>query len=187
LGDRKGRLEVWVGAREGEVFEIHMANKSKIDVAMHLLVDGLNTLGQERTRLGRGRAWVLEANKEYAVPGWVLPPKEPGGDNVIRRFQFVEMSKSVAGRQNFGDSIGLITAAFYAERVAIRPQYGPGGDQGPNRRDPPRLSGDLQQYGPGVGDEGPEEGRRLQTTNFEAGRLLGVVHIRYVDEADLKK
>jgi len=34
----------------------------------------------------------------------------------MRRFVFVDAAQSTAGRQNFGESIGLITAAFYVEQ-----------------------------------------------------------------------
>ena len=38
----------------------------------------------------------------------------------------------------------------------------------------------------GVG-EGPEEQRQMQTANFQPGRLLGVVNLRYVDERELNE
>jgi len=132
---------------------------------MTLLVDGLNTLGQNRERLGRARSWVLDGEKEYVIPGWYLSKekgKQPAKGETfgMRRFQFVDAAKSVAGRQSFGESIGLITAAFYSD-----------------------ADGDRTL---GVG-ELPEERRQLETVNFRAGRLLGVVQIRYADEGELKK
>jgi hypothetical protein len=154
----KTRTELVVPARDGEIFEIHVSSEYKERAAMMLLVDGLNTLGQKRERLGNGRPWVLGAEKKYAIPGWTLPPRTPGGPDVIKRFQFTDVSKSVAGRQNFGESIGLITAALYAEHGRAL----------------------------GVG-EGPEEERKLETVDFRVGRLLGVVNIRYVDENELNK
>ena len=68
------------------------------------------------------------------------------------------MAHSVAGRRNLGESIGLITAAFYAKQGRFL----------------------------GVG-EGPEERRNLRTVDFQPGRQLAVVHIRYVDETDLER
>jgi hypothetical protein len=126
-------------------------------------VDGLNVLGQKRERLGKARSWVLDPRKPYTIPGWFL--SNPGAtsdggreENTLKRFQFTDVAKSVAMRQNFGDSIGLITAAFYAERGRAV----------------------------GVG-EGPEEQRDLQVLDFHPGRLLAVVNIRYVDERDLQQ
>jgi hypothetical protein len=175
-GKKKKRKELLVAARDGEIFEIHLANKSEERVAMHLLVDGLNTLGKKRERLGQGPPWILDPKKEYRVPGWTLPPEKPGGLDRIRRFQFRNVSKSVLGRQDFSEAVGLITAAFYAEY------------------EPPKFLEDLvKKEGPVTAkeklmvDEGPEERRMLETTTFRAGRLLGVVQIRYVDERELNK
>jgi hypothetical protein len=61
-----------VGARPDELYEIRVWNKSRNRVAMQLLVDGLNTLGQtrldQRERLGLGAAWVLEPAREDRQP-----------------------------------------------------------------------------------------------------------------------
>jgi hypothetical protein len=76
----------------------------------------------------------------------------------MKRFRFVEVADSVASRQKFGESLGLITAAFYAEQ------------------------------GKAIGTgEGPEEKRLLQTVDFRPGRLEAVVQIRYFDERDGNK
>lgn len=154
-----------IAARENEVFEIRVWNRYGNPVAMTLLVDGLNTLGQRRERLGQAWSWLVspmeDSTKSIAIEGWYLPkavdarPGDPSGFT-LKRFQFTDISRSVAARQNFRDSIGLMTAAFYGE------------------------------YGRAVGvGEGPEEQRQLQTVNFRPGRLLGVVQIRYVDEREL--
>jgi hypothetical protein len=158
----KKRTELLVAARDDETFEIRVANKSKRRISMLLMVDGLNTLGQERARIGNGRMWILEAGKDYVIPGWTFTPKTPGGSAEIRRFKFVNVAKSVAGRQNFGESIGLLTAAIYKEDANSR------------------------SVGLGVG-EGVVEMHKLDTVNFNAGQLLGVVNIRYVDERELNK
>ncbi|HTU90627.1 MAG TPA: caspase family protein [Gemmataceae bacterium] len=159
----KKRTELLVAARDGETFEIHVANKSKRRIGMVLMVDGLNTLGQERARIGHARKWVLEAGKEYDVTGWTfLERKDRDGKSETRRFMFVNLAKSVAGRQNFGESIGLITVAIYKEDTDSR-------------------SASL-----GVG-EGVVEMRKLKTVKFVAGQLLGVVNVRYVDERELNK
>ncbi len=163
------RSELVVAAREGEMFEIRVRNRYRQRVAMTLLVDGLNMLGQKRERLGKGWSWVLRpAEKEgeervHRFTGWHLPkqPTAKAGETMdfdVRQFQFVDMADSAAGRQGFGDSIGLITAAFYAERGRML----------------------------GVG-EGPEEQRSLRTADFQPGRLLGVIHVRYVDERELER
>lgn len=157
-----------VPARNGESFEIRVWNRSKERVAVALLLDGVNSLGQRRERLGQAWSWVIEPNAAdspgWAIEGWHLPREpvtQPGQQTTftMKRFQFVDVARSVAARENFGESIGLITAAFYAE------------DRGRNLA---------------IG-EGDEEERQLRTAGFKAGRLLGVVQIRYVDQEQLDK
>jgi len=146
----KARKEYLIGVTENEIVEIHVRNDAKIPVAMQLMVDGLNSLGQTRDRLGLGKMWVLQPGIDYVIAGWNLP------DDVLKRFRFVDAAQSVAGRQGFGESIGLITAAFYYE------------------------------YGRALGvGEGPEEKRPLVMKDFRAGRLAGAVQLRYVDERAL--
>jgi hypothetical protein len=159
-GERK---ELVIAAKDGEIFEIRVTNNMKERVAMTLLVDGINTLGQKRERLGNAWSWVLRPQATESFEGWYLPPKDnpkPGETlkTNMKHFQFTDIADSVAGRQNFGDSIGLITAAFYAE------------------------------FGRSLGvGEGPAEERKLNTVDFKVGRLLAVVQIRYVEEVALKK
>lgn len=160
------RNDLAFAVRKGEVYQIRAWNRTGNRVAMHLLVDGLNTLNQTRDRLGQGAAWVLSPTPGDApsltCEGWFLP-KGPGVvDTVeqtrVKRFQVTDVAESVAGRAGFGESIGTITAAFYAEA------------------------------GRAVGTgEGPEERRALRTVAFRAGRQLGVVQLRYVDEREVGK
>lgn len=165
-GDAAGGLnlrELCVAAREGEVFEIYVWNHSEQPVAAHVLVDGLNVIGQKRERLGKGRMWApleptTDPEQPYLIAGW-YDDRRPGNDlPLTKRFRFVDVAESVAGRQKYGEAIGLITVGLYGERGRAL----------------------------GVG-EGPEERRDLGTSDFPIGRLLGVVQIRYVDERDLGK
>ena len=67
-------------------------------------------------------------------------------------------SNAVAGRLGFGDSLGVITSAFYAPS------------------------------GRAVGVEaGPEEYRKLEMKTFRSGKLLGVVNVRYMDARELNE
>lgn len=158
--------ELFVPAQEGELFEIHVFNRYSERVAVQILVDGLNVIEQKRERIGQGAAFVIrpfkDTGKHSTIRGWTFPTDKVGKDGSreyrFRLFQFVEAANSVASRQGYGDAIGLITAAFYAEK---------------NARDI------------GVG-EGPEELRMVRHVPFSIGRLLGVVHLRYVDEKQLK-
>ena len=71
---------------------------------MTLLVDGLNSLGQGRERLGNALYWVLEPtkdpNKPHILDGWYIPKTPnatPGhlADYTVKRFQFTEVAHSV--------------------------------------------------------------------------------------------
>ncbi len=165
------RTELLVAAKEGELFEIRVNTTYRDQAAMTLLVDGINILGQKRERLGKAWSWVLNPaatpgeTQTYAFEGWYLPKSDSATANpgetagfTVKRFKFVDLADSVAGRHSFTDSIGLITAAFYAQRGRML----------------------------GVG-EGPEEQRNLKCVDFQPGRLLGVINIRYVDERDLQR
>jgi hypothetical protein len=168
--DKRGRdkTQLYVTAKEGEIFEIRVWNKTRQPVLMALLVDGLNTLAQRRERLEQAWTWFIKPTKtdeaSAVVAGWYLPeshgeksrPGETRGFE-LRRFKFVDVAESVAGRQSFGESIGLITAAF---RVRGR--------------------------GLAVG-EGPVEQQKLKTESGLPGSFLGVVQIRYVDERDVER
>jgi len=169
-GEKGKPADLAIAARPDELYEIHVWNNSKQRVALQLLVDGLNTLGQTRQemreRLGTGAAWVLSPavreEPSLTCEGWFFPKENaPVGtvaETTMKRFRFVDISQSVAGRQKFGESLGLITAAFYAEQ------------------------------GKAIGTgEGPEEKRLLKTVDFRSGRLEAVVQIRYIDERDGQK
>jgi hypothetical protein len=165
-GDDQGRSILGIGARKDEMIDIVVRNEGMVRVGMALLVDGTNTLGGKRERLGEARLWVLDpVPADQPAPrfeGWYFPDHliaTPGGSKQkMNRFIFRDLAP-VAGREKFGDAPGVITAAFYAER---------GRDL---------VLDKLQR----------DEFRALEAVDFKAGRLLGVVHIRYVDEADLKK
>ncbi len=160
------KIDLVFGVRRGEVYEVRVWNGMGNRVACQLSVDGLNTLNQARDRTGMGRAWVLSPSENgqpsLVCEGWYLPkPNAPVGTieaATMKRFRVVDAAESVAGRQRFGEKIGTITAAFFTEA------------------------------GRTVGTgEGPAELRPVKTVDFKAGRLAGVVQVRYVDEKELNK
>jgi hypothetical protein len=161
-GTKGARSDLFIGVRKDEMIEILVENQGAERVAMSLLVDGVNTLGGKRQRLGEAWSWVLEPKKTYRYEGWYFAEQvvaEPGKQQFrMNRFVFKDVAPA-AGRERFGDAPGVITLAFYAERG----------------RD---LKLDMRQK---------DEQRLLQAVDFKAGRLLGVVHVRYADENDLKK
>jgi hypothetical protein len=165
----QAQRDLLIPARSDELFELRVWNNTKTPVGLELLIDGINTIDEKRERLGKAKPWVLDPTndpkKPHVLDAWHLSnktedPKPLGTKKFTAKwFQFGDVSKSVAGRENFTESLGLITLAFYAERG--RAVFGVG--------------------------EGPEEQRQLQTVDFKPGRLLGVVQIRYMEESEYKK
>jgi hypothetical protein len=146
-----------ISVKENELFEIRMWNRSNEKIGVVIQVDGLNSLGQERERTERARMWILDPKPANQLPeanvveGWYLPRNAAGDRVELRRFVFTDVSKSVAGRQNFSESLGLITATIFRD------------DAG---------------RGLAVG-EAQVEPRTLKPVDFRRGRVLGSIQIRY--------
>jgi len=182
VGDeqRKGVFrgnDLFVPLRKGEVYWIHVENRTSAKVLMRLLVDGRNTLPEEikskevhvekrkpeprleaaqAVNLAEARHWHLETNKAYRVDGFFSKLGEAG---TYREFTIVDAPDSLTARERFGEDLGLITAAFYAPKGSSGPR-GVMTEPGKERKQK------LRMYAPA-----------------EVGDLLAVVHIRYV-EAD---
>jgi hypothetical protein len=162
------RNKCFVPLRKGEVYEIWVENNTDQIVLMRLLVDGLNTLPEKegekgikltvtgkRVGLQNAKHWELDPadGKVFAVRGFVT---EKGPQGKLREFVVVDAEESVAARRKFTDQIGIITAAFYAPDGASRGKVGTG--QGDQRNEAIGTAHDLK-----------------------PGKLLGVVHLRYVE------
>jgi len=175
--------DLFVPLRQGETYEIWVENRSGKPVMMRLLVDGLNTLPEpvtpkavsvepklqylpaQRVSLDEARAWELDPAraKVFAVRGFWTQTGPPKG--VYREFRVVDAHSSVAAQQHFTEQVGLITAAFY-EAVTT-----------------PREARTRGVVGTAYGKEREEI---LEPAKFWPGRLLAVVHIRYVEPDELK-
>jgi hypothetical protein len=103
--------EMIVGVAPGLRYAIELGNQSDKTVAVSLLIDGLNTIGQERTQPSQGRKWVLSPGRKALIRGWQI------GDRVAREFIFTGADQSLAFRKGFFEDIGLITACFYPEQT----------------------------------------------------------------------
>jgi len=99
-----------IAARKGQTYSVRLTNNTDRRVAVALHIDGINALDQKRGRPSRGPKWVIKPRSSHVVRGWQK------NLSLAREFLFVDLADSVAGRMNFTDSIGLITATFYRER-----------------------------------------------------------------------
>ena len=132
----------YVGLRPGEAYEIAIENHAAQPMFLRLLVDGRNTLPElvatkgmdveaagnkpqhlpaQVVNLTEARAWYLEPAtydsrqqkvipKEYRVRGFFSQTGQSGKYNA---FEVGELTDSLEARQQFGDQMGIITAAFY--------------------------------------------------------------------------
>lgn len=177
---KKGN-ELVVPLSPGEVYTVKVdylnrGENSSRPVAMRLLVDGLNTLAEradekgietwewaKRMNLDDARHWVLDPQKhrKFHISGFY------GKDNKYREFTVVGSQDSLAARQNFADSIGLITAAFYS--------------CGGNRK---ALGGNPSDVGTAAGIE--RDSKLRVNDECGVGKLLGVINIRYASPEALQ-
>jgi hypothetical protein len=186
--DGKERLGVsrgsdwFVPVRQGEVYEIWVENHTDETVLMRLLVDGLNTLPQRdnvkglgtfltapRVNLDEARRWILDPHdagtlRLKGIPTWAVrgfvTSTGTHGQGKLREFVVVEAAESLAGRQQFTDQLGIITAAFYS----------PASDQ--------------RTVGTAAGRERIDDLRQGEPT--EVGSLLDAFQVRYVEADSLK-
>ncbi len=165
-----------VPIRAGEVYALEIENRGSHHdlVLMRLLVDGLNTLPQpvetkgvqtmawgSRVNLENARPWKLirgrglkqQQGEVFKVPGFYSHIE--GTKSQYHEFKVVDAAQSLAAQQEYTGDIGLITAAFYARGAATRA------------------------VGTAAGERRKDDVRQIE--DVPVGKMLGVVHIRYVD------
>jgi hypothetical protein len=172
--------ECYLPVQMGEIYELYVENLSGQKVLLRLLVDGLNTgLEREtdekgletyvvgkRVSLDEARFWVLDPQDPLArrVPGgaqWAIRGfiTQTGVRGKYREFVIVDAQSSLAARRQFTDQMGLITAAFYMPKEPRGVGTGLGAER----------------------DDAVREGAKIQ-----AGNLLAVVHLKYVEAEALR-
>ena len=166
-GNTRLDSQFWaIKARENEVYELRITNHYDERIGFALLVDGINTNRKKRDLLSDPKhLWTLGAKASCSFKGWYYP--RDGDKNFIaqkganlNRFYFTDVANSLAGRQGFSDSLGVISAAFF------------------------RSADGGRRFGPGTG-ELPVENTAIKVVPFSRGSLLGSVHVQYVAEGDI--
>jgi hypothetical protein len=162
-----------VELHKGEVYSLQVQNSSSNVTALRLLVDGLNTLPEPEVTKGvttyitappvtlsEARHWILDpkVSETFTIRGFVT---KTGTEGALREFVVVDAEQSVASRHKFTEQIGLITAAFYAPKPATR------------------------SVGTVPGKERKED--LTERDGIDPGKLLAVIHIRYVDAESLRE
>ncbi len=102
------RSTTYVEARDGCEYAIVLSNDTADRVAVHLSVDGLNTIDASQSSPSSGPRWVLEPWQSATIPGWQT------GSGTSRRFYFTTAD------QSYADWIGDTSDAGYIKIVAYR-------------------------------------------------------------------
>ena len=130
---------VYVEALKGREYAIRLRNPYPVRVAVALSVDGLDTVDARESTAADARKWVLGPYETVTISGWQTSQHE------ARRFEFTTEARSYGQALGKTANLGMISAVFFKERVAVvRPEttneYG-GRTARPRRRQPrrPRL------------------------------------------------
>ena len=106
----------YVEALKGREYAIRLRNPYPVRVAVALSVDGLNTIDARETTAGGARKWVLAPYQTVTISGWQTSSTE------ARRFEFTTEERSYGQALGKTANLGVISAAFFKERVADRRQ-----------------------------------------------------------------
>jgi hypothetical protein len=106
---QNGRL--YVEALKGREYAIRLRNPYPVRVAVALSVDGLNTIDARETTAADARKWVLDPYEIITISGWQT------SSTVARRFEFTTEARSYGAALGKTANLGVITAAFFKERV----------------------------------------------------------------------
>ena len=138
----------YVEALKGKDYEIRLTNPLGIRVAVALAVDGLNSIDARHTDGRTAQKWVLDPYQTIIIRGWQVN----GGQ--ARRFFFTTEENSYGGWLGRMENLGVITAAFFRERVRyyddrierpapVLPRSGPSAGAGP-RQERERAAGESR-------------------------------------------
>ncbi len=105
------RGTTYIEALKGQEYEIRLTNPYPVRAAVALAVDGLNTIDAKHTDARSARKWVLEPYQSITLRGWQTSSDQ------ARRFFFTSEQKSYGQWLGQTENLGVISAAFFRERV----------------------------------------------------------------------
>ncbi|WP_449314250.1 caspase family protein [Rosistilla carotiformis] len=171
--------DCYVGLKPGDNYRIRLENHSGDLVLVKVLVDGLDTTlkvaekglatelwGMPVASLDEAGHRFLDPNGEEVrgrAPAWEVFgfTTQTGKRGKVRLFEVVDAKDSLASRQGYSEQLGLLTIAFYEPASGTRA------------------------VGTAAGDEQEMEIQRRQGPR--PGKLMSVVHIRYLEPSVLDK
>lgn len=101
----------YVEALKGKEYAIRLTNPLGVRVAVTLSVDGLNTIDARHTDARAGQKWVLDPYQTITLYGWQVSGRQ------ARRFFFTTEENSYGQWLGRTENLGVISAAFFRERV----------------------------------------------------------------------
>jgi hypothetical protein len=107
----------YLEAIRGKEYEIRITNPIGARVAVALSVDGFNTIDARHTEAASARKWVLGPYESVVISGWQTNASQ------ARRFFFSTEERSYGAWLGQKDDLGIISAAFFRERIVARPVY----------------------------------------------------------------
>lgn len=103
----------YVEAIKGREYAIRLHNQYSVRVAIALSVDGLNTIDARATTASDARKWVLDPFETVTISGWQTSRTH------ARRFEFTTEEQSYGKALGKTANLGVISAAFFRERVPV--------------------------------------------------------------------
>jgi hypothetical protein len=101
----------YVEARKGREYAIRLHNPYDVRVGVALSVDGLNTVDARETTARDARKWVIDPHQTIVISGWQTSRHD------ARRFEFTTEAGSYGQALGRTANLGIISAAFFRERV----------------------------------------------------------------------
>ena len=103
----------YVEAVKAREYAIRLHNPYGVRVAVALSVDGLNTIDARETTASDARKWVLAPYETVTISGWQTSRTH------ARRFEFTTEERSYGQALGKTANLGVISAAFFRERVPV--------------------------------------------------------------------
>lgn len=101
----------YIEALQGREYAIRLHNPYSVRVAVALSVDGLNSIDARHTAAREARKWVINPFDSITIRGWQTSQVE------ARHFEFTTESASYGQALGRTANLGVISAAFFRERV----------------------------------------------------------------------
>jgi hypothetical protein len=101
----------YLEAIKGKEYSIRISNPFGERIAVALAVDGLNTIDAQHTEARMGPKWILEPYESVIIYGWQVNARH------ARQFFFTNEERSYGARLGKAENLGLISAAFFKERI----------------------------------------------------------------------